>query len=265
VRRLLERLVLAPWRAIDAERVRDHGGAVDWRPLFVLVTVAVSLTVQNYWGERPVFVRLFPRHEAAWAGDYYDLMEFAWWTGWRIAGYVLMPIVVIWAMPGERVRDYFVGIGHLKRHLHVYLVLLALVAPMVYAASQRGSFQATYPFYKWANRSRFDLLAWEAMYVAQFAALEFFFRGFMLKGLVRSFGSSAVFVMIVPYCMIHYGKPMPETLGAIGAGLILGTMALRSRSIWGGVLVHAAVAVSMDVLALSHCPPAHMGLPCLGH
>ena len=35
--------------------------------------------------------------------------------------------------------------------------------------------------------------------------------------------------MIVPYCMIHYGKPLPETLGAIGAGLILGTLAMRTQ------------------------------------
>ncbi len=60
--------------------------------------------------------------------------------------------------------------------------------------------------------------------------------------------------MIVPYCMIHYGKPMPETLGAIGAGLILGTLAMRTKSIWGGVLIHIGVAMTMDVLALQGCP-----------
>jgi membrane protease YdiL (CAAX protease family) len=68
-------------------------------------------------------------------------------------------------------------------------------------------------------------------------------------------------VMIVPYCMIHYGKPMPETLGAIGAGLILGTLAMRTRSIWGGVLIHVGVATTMDVLALRGCPPFG-GAPC---
>ena len=69
--------------------------------------------------------------------------------------------------------------------------------------------------------------------------------------------------MIVPNCMIHYGKPMPETLGAIGAGLILGTLAMRTRSIWGGVMIHVGVALSMDMLALGHCPPPGHG-PCPG-
>ena len=49
----------------------------------VLVTVAVSLTLQNYWGERPVFTDLYPRREAQWAGQYYDLWQFVWWTAWR--------------------------------------------------------------------------------------------------------------------------------------------------------------------------------------
>jgi membrane protease YdiL (CAAX protease family) len=71
--------------------------------------------------------------------------------------------------------------------------------------------------------------------------------------------------MIVPYCMIHYGKPLPETLGAIVAGLVLGTLALRTRSIWGGVLIHIGVALTMDMLALGHCPSDDSGLPCPSH
>src|SRR5690606_8230997 len=95
-------------------------------------------------------------------------------------------------------------------------------------------------------------------------SLEFFFRGFMLKALAPRLGSSAIFVMVVPYCMIHFGKAMPETLGAIVAGLVLGTLAMRTRSIWGGVLLHIAVALTMDLLAVEHCPPAESGKPCPG-
>jgi membrane protease YdiL (CAAX protease family) len=58
----------------------------------------------------------------------------------------------------------------------------------------------------------------------------------------------------VPYCMIHYGKPMTETIGAIFAGVILGTLAMRTRSIWGGVLIHVGVAWTMDLLAIAQCP-----------
>jgi membrane protease YdiL (CAAX protease family) len=58
--------------------------------------------------------------------------------------------------------------------------------------------------------------------------------------------------MTVPYCMIHFGKPMAETLAAIVAGIILGLMSLKTRSIWFGACLHVAVAMSMDFLSLWH-------------
>ncbi|TMQ14771.1 MAG: CPBP family intramembrane metalloprotease [Deltaproteobacteria bacterium] len=133
--------------------------------------------------------------------------------------------------------------------------LFAAVLPAVAIASTTQAFRHTYPFYRLANRSYADLVIWEALYALQFLSLEFFFRGFILHGLRPALGANAVFVMLVPYCMIHYHKPLRETLGAIGAGLILGTLAMRTRSIWGSVLLHIGVATTMDVLALRGCPP----------
>ncbi len=247
------------WRAIDAE---TPGGAPrgDQRgtALAVLVTVAVSLTLQEYYGGRDTFERWFG--DLRETGDaYWQLKGFAWWSGWRVLGYVVLPAIVLWCLPGERVRDYHISLRGFLRHLWIYLALFAAVFPAVLMAARMPSFRDTYPFYRMADRSAFDFWTWEALYAAQFLSLEFFFRGFMLQGLRRAMGANAIFVMIVPYCMIHYGKPLPETLGAIGAGLILGTLAMRTRSIWGGVLIHVGVALSMDLLAMHGCPPSS---PC---
>lgn len=273
-RELFRWLTVNHWRLIDREYlepIEDDGGdapaaprskrakklardvaparrrSYDFRPLIVLVAVAVSLTLQEYIGQQDTFDRLFKAHNQH---EYYQLLGFAWWSGWRVLGYVILPILVIWAMPGERVRDYFLGFRGFFSHIWIYVGMFAVFFPVLVMVSGEDSFRATYPFYKLARRSSFDLWAWELMYAVQFVSLEFFFRGFMLKALAPRLGSHAIFVMIVPYCMIHYGKPLPETLGAIGAGLILGTLAMRTRSIWGGVALHIAVAISMDVLAL---------------
>ena len=64
-------------------------------------------------------------------------------------------------------------------------------------------------------------LRWELAYGLQFIGLEFFFRGFMVHGTKHRFGFYAIFVMMVPYCMIHFRKPMPETCGAIVAGMVM--------------------------------------------
>ena len=64
-------------------------------------------------------------------------------------------------------------------------------------------------------------------------------------------GSTAIFAMCVPYCMIHYGKPYLETCGAIIAGIALGSLSMRTKSIYSGFLVHVTVALLMDFLALA--------------
>ena len=56
--------------------------------------------------------------------------------------------------------------------------------------------------------------------------------------------------MLVPYCMLHFYKPGLEAAASIGAGVILGLLAYRTRCILGGVLIHWAVAASMDLLAI---------------
>ena len=54
----------------------------------------------------------------------------------------------------------------------------------------------------------------------QFWSLEAFFRGFFIFGLRRRFGYYSVIIMTIPYCMIHFNKPITETLGA-GASVVL--------------------------------------------
>jgi membrane protease YdiL (CAAX protease family) len=254
-RRWIQFLTIDQWRAIDAETERAPGeaGAASWKVLVVLVVCAVSLTLQEYLGDRGAYERWFPAHGVR--DKYFELKTFAWWSGWRVIGYVIMPLAAIALMRGERIRDYHFELRGFTKHLWIYVLMFALITPAVVIASTTDQFRHTYPFYRLANRSHFDLWTWEAFYAAQFVSLEIFFRGFLLAGLRRAFGANAIFVMIVPYCMIHYGKPMSETLGAIGAGVILGTLAMRTKSIWGGVLIHIGVATMMDVLALRGCPP----------
>jgi membrane protease YdiL (CAAX protease family) len=252
-------LLRNPFKAIDEETVRDpsDAGRASWRVLVVLLTCAVVLTLQEYIGGSDRYAHFFPYD----GSKYWELKGFVWWSGWRVLGYVIIPIIVIIAMPGERLRDYNLSFTNFPRHFLLYLAMFVVFLPVVFAASNTASFRHTYPFYRMANRSHFDLWTWEALYAAQFISLEFFFRGFLLQGLRRALGANAIFVMIVPYCMIHYGKPMPETFGAIFAGILLGTLAMRTRSIWGGVLIHIGVATTMDVLALRGCPPMG-GRPC---
>jgi len=192
----------------------------------------------NYWGQKWL------------SSPFKNLYSYFWWTGWHVIGYVLLPFLLIRYSLKLRVRDLGWRLNDTIAHWRGYLLLLSPILLFVLLASFREDFVHHYPFYKDAGRSWLDFLSWEALYLTQFICLEFFFRGFILNALRPAIGANAVWVMCVPYLMIHFPKPWLEATGAILFGLFLGILALRSRSIWGGFFVHAGVAVSMDIASL---------------
>jgi len=237
---------------------RDAGLGPDWRPFAVLALMACVLTALEYVGSTSWFyeaMREWAQDDPEWRSvlDSEKLTAWygkLWWGAWRVGGYVLVPALFVKLVLKEKVSDQFLTTKGFREHAWIYVVAASLVVVLVGIVSFFPSFQAKYPMYHYARDSWSDLLAWEAVYCAQFFALEFFFRGVWMKTLEPHMGSFAVASMIVPYCMIHYGKPWPETIGAIFAGMALGTLALRSRSIWAGFLVHVTVAVTMDLAGL---------------
>jgi membrane protease YdiL (CAAX protease family) len=265
------------WREIDEEALRQRAallaeGKTDPRPMVALVMCAVILAMQEYYGGRVYFEQqVFPliaRRMVGHAGlvaKYDELAGFAWWAVTRIAGYVLP--FVIWKVAFR--KDSILDLGLRTRgffdHAWIYGLFLAVVLPAMLVVSSQPDFGSYYPFYKNATRSWFDFLLWEAMYFAQFFALEMFFRGFWLGVLRRSFGSGAIFAMAVPYCMIHFGKPYLEAVGAIVAGIALGSLSMKTKSIYQGFLVHITVAALMDWLSLRrrHCTPLTLWAPDL--
>jgi len=61
--------------------------------------------------------------------------------------------------------------------------------------------------------------------------------------------------------MIHFPKPYLEACGAIVAGVVLGSLSMKTGSIWAGFLIHSTVAILMDLLALEQRGrmPTHLG------
>lgn len=177
------------------------------------------------------------------------LMEGVVWSLGCGFFYVAVPATFLRAIWREPMADYgFTFRGYLA-HLHWYALLFIPVGLLVVAVSLQPSFQDKYPFYR-EVRGAADLAVWEVAYGAQFIFLEFFFRGFLIHGLKRRLGIYSVFLMITPYMMIHFGKPMLEATGAIIAGTILGFLSLRTGSVFGGATIHILVAISMDLMAL---------------
>jgi membrane protease YdiL (CAAX protease family) len=262
------------WRELDVE-AHEHQrrtlaeGRYDFRPAVLFTITALVLSLQEYYGGRDFYenhLRPWLREvELAQVGNpgglgkfvklrkYGDLYSYGWWAFTRVFGYIAFPMIA-WKIifRKDSLLDMGLRVKGFLRHSWIYVLCLAVVVPAVFIVASSPDFGNYYPFYKLSSRSWLDFLMWESMYFAQFFALEIFFRGFWLSGLRKSLGSGAIFAMCVPYCMIHYGKPYLEAAGAVVAGVALGSLAMRTKSIYSGFLVHVTVALMMDLLALAN-------------
>src|SRR5579859_5472646 len=194
------------WRELDEDAQTHRGemlaaGKVDYRPVVAMVMCALILTLQEYYGGRaffdisirPIFVRWEAAHPLTkfHLYKYDELYGFGWWAFARVLGYV-MPFFV-WRLffREDRVLDFGLRAKGFFQHAWIYGLFLVIVLPAMLLVSTQPDFGTYYPFYKLSSRSWFDFLVWEAMYFAQFFALEMFFRGFFIGALRRSFGSGA--------------------------------------------------------------------------
>ena len=186
--------------------------------------------------------------------DWGRLAEMNTWAGTQILFYAVVPLLVWVLVLRQPVVDIGLRLRGTSEHWRVYLGLFLVAIPFVLVASTTHEFQLNYPLYEvfpgddpWPA-----LWLWWAFYALQFFAIEVFFRGFLVHGLVPRFGAWSVVIMVIPYTMIHFVKPPAEALAAIAGGLVMGTLSLRTRSIWWGVGLHCSVAALMDVASLWH-------------
>ena len=261
------------WRELDEEaflyrRALHERGEIDYRPLVALTLGALVLTFQDYYGRFDTYENAIKpwleRREAAHPGGLIDLAMYdelylrTWWAITRVGGYVFP--LALWRLffRGDSLLDFGLRPHGFREHAWIYAMCVFVMVPILLAVSHQSDFVSYYPLYKHAGRSWLDYIIWETLYLAQFITLEIFFRGWWIRA-TRVFGIGAIWSMVVPYCMIHYGKPYLEACAACVAGVILGSLSMKTRSIYSGFLVHGTVAILMDILSLD----ARGGLPVL--
>ncbi len=250
-------------RALDeASSPRDDSPATHRRAMIVLLSAPFLLTARQYTFTSSG-IAWFLKQLDAWLvargvdfGYHYPpddrLVDLSCWTLGQIICYLAVPLCLVKFVIREPLKDYGLKIKGALSSCWIYAAMLALMLPLILMMARTEEFQATYPFYQpprgeplWPR-----FVVWQLLYGLQFVSLEFFFRGYLIHGLKRPLGAYAILVSTIPYCMIHYGKPLPETLGSIFAGVILGYMSYTTRSVWLGAALHIGVALTMDFSAL---------------
>ncbi len=219
---------------------------VDLGSAVIVIVAAAALLASRYHGEVGDFHGLFGGHLDALPGK--PIQPYLYWFASSAVLYGLIPLGAVLLLPGERLRDFGVGLGDWKVGLGIAAVFFLVMLPLVALVSHTGAFEHTYPLCQGALKSWGLFAAYEVGYVLYFIAWEWLFRGFLLFGMYERIRGHAIWVTLIPFALMHVGKPEAEAFGAIVAAIALAVLAIRTRSFWWGALLHASVAFTMDLI-----------------
>jgi uncharacterized protein len=221
------------------------------RARVVLGVTPLLLTVLWFVGRLPFFREVIaPWLFADTPIERSDLYGYYYLALSSIVTRLLIPMgIVVWVFK-EKLSAYGFRVRGTMRLGRIYVGLLCVMVPVLWIVSAQEGFQNKYPMYRYAAEDWRIFLIYECSYVLVFLSGEAFWRGFMVNGLAPRYGLYALPMMAIPYAMVHFGKPMSESIGAIITGFVLGYLALKHRSFWLGVALHSTIGVTMDVMCL---------------
>jgi hypothetical protein len=176
-----------------------------------------------------------------------------WRSAFELLGRGLSFLVIpLLSVPFLRIPLSELGfsLGEPRKWLRDVALLYAVMLPLLILVSRQPAFRDAYPYFRLARLGWGYLLLAQCFQLAFMVGWEFIGRGYLLFGFYRRIGYPALMVQAIPFVLMHIGKPELEAYGSLIAGLALGVLALRARSFYPCVILHFAVAATLDILAV---------------
>jgi len=219
----------------------------DWKVKILLLSVPVISLVYIYHGMDEAFARYFSHLSNLY---YFDIYRYVYQFLAALVLFFLFPLIIIKLIFKEKLKNYGLTLGDKRYGLRFIIITIPLiVTPIIFLASHMPQVRAEYPLSKLVQDNASVFLLYEFSYVLlYYVGWEFFFRGYMLFGLREKFGDAyAILLQVIPSALLHFNKPESEFLGSIVLGIVLGYLALRTRSILYPLIIHSCIGVFTDL------------------
>lgn len=155
--------------------------------------------------------------------------------------YVVIPICITVFIFREKPKSFGFTFGDWKTGLILTLLGLVLMAPIIWYLGVHNEGMTNYYAYSengliW--KKALELFGWE-----------YLFRGWILFGYAKKYGSDALWIQAVPFAIAHLGKPDTETLSTIFGGFAFGWVAWRTGSFFYSFLIHWFISALIVVIS----------------
>lgn len=149
--------------------------------------------------------------------------------------YGIIPFALLFLLGHRQLSSLAVGLGQWRFWLPASLLYLTIALPLVVLGTNTNGLNSYYQNTQldWSNyllTTSIYLLGWE-----------YFFRGFLIAGLKKRFREGAILLQLIPFTLLHLGKPDIETFSCILSGLVWGYICYRANSFWPAFIMHLTV------------------------
>jgi len=220
---------------------------MDRKVIIIFLSVAILQTISWYYTSRNFFrINFFPYYQNN--SDVF-LYEYLYWFIGDFFTYFILSIIVIKFILKENLRNYGLQVGDYRTGLALSAIFFLVMIPAIWFFSAEPDFSEKYPHLLSTRNNYKEFFIYELGMMLYMISWEFIWRGFMLFGLKEKFGYYSVMIQMIPFVILHNGKPAAETFGAIAGGIALGVLALRTNSILYCVITHMGIMFTIDLIS----------------
>lgn len=149
--------------------------------------------------------------------------------------YILIPGMCVIFLFKEPLSEYGFKLGDWKMGMVLTLLGCALMTPVIWYLGSRNPSMGSY--YQISSQD----LIWKRG--LEMIGWEYLFRGWLLFGYAKRYGTDALWLQAVPFAVAHIGKPPVETFSTIFGGFAFGWVAWRTGSFIYPFLIHWFIGV----------------------
>jgi uncharacterized protein len=161
------------------------------------------------------------------------------WNEWfsSLLYFAIFPMIVILILLRKNPLDFGLRVGKVGLWIKYVGIFCVVAAPVLYLTSFGADFQKYYEI------KDFNLLSYVLINIASLFGSEFLFRGFLIFGLKEKLKETSILIQMIPFVLVHIGKPGLETLSTIITGILFGYIVYRGNSFWPAFLIHLFINI----------------------
>ena len=226
----------------ESKKLIGNIRTMDFRTTFVLASIPFILFISAELSSPYFYFKNFGSDR---------LMSRIYWFFADGLIFSVIPILIIKFVFKRKLGDFGFKSGDAKFGLITSAIFLVVMLFVVWIASASREFALSYPQGGAKVKENFLLfLFYEFSVLVYMFGWEFIWRGYMLFGLSEKLGYYSILIQMIPFFILHKGKPEIELFASIFAGVILGIQALRSGSFLYCWILHWLVMLSIDSISI---------------